>query len=33
MTKIDSINDPNKPKDRYKVTNWKELHNPAQSGQ
>lgn len=26
MTKIDSISDPNKPKDRYKVTNWKEYN-------
>jgi hypothetical protein len=26
MTKIDSINDPNKPKDRYKVINWKEYN-------
>lgn len=23
MTKIDAINDPNKPKDRYNITNWK----------
>jgi hypothetical protein len=27
MTKIDSINEPNKPKDRYKVTNWKEYNS------
>lgn len=27
MTGIDSINEPNKPKDRYKVTNWKEYNS------
>lgn len=26
MTKIDSIADPNKPRDRYKITNWREYN-------
>lgn len=27
MTKIDSIAHPNKPKDRYKITNWQEYNS------
>ena len=26
MTKIDAINDPNKSKDRYNITNWSEYN-------